>query len=71
MFPLPAARYVRGEVSLFPWSELEDGLLAESGPIKSSLEQLNGQGYLTINSQPCVNGAKSDDAVHGWGGPGG
>jgi methylenetetrahydrofolate reductase (NADPH) len=28
-------------------------------------------GCLTINSQPAVNGARSDDKQHGWGGPGG
>jgi hypothetical protein len=25
-------------------------------------------GYLTINSQPAVNGEKSDHPIYGWGG---
>jgi len=32
---------------------------------------MNEMGYLTINSQPAVNGARSDDKVHGWGPAGG
>jgi hypothetical protein len=32
---------------------------------------LNQAGYLTINSQPRVNGAPSNDATFGWGRPGG
>ena len=35
------------------------------------LASINSRGVLTINSQPNVNGAPSDDAVFGWGGPGG
>lgn len=32
---------------------------------------MNELGYLTINSQPAVDGARSDDKVHGWGPAGG
>ena len=32
---------------------------------------IRGVGLLTINSQPAVNGAPSDDEVYGWGGAGG
>lgn len=32
---------------------------------------MNERGYLTINSQPAVDGARSDDKVHGWGPTGG
>jgi methylenetetrahydrofolate reductase (NADPH) len=28
---------------------------------------MNEYGFLTINSQPAVNGAKSEDKVFGWG----
>lgn len=35
------------------------------------LARINSKGVLTINSQPNVNGAPSDDPVFGWGGPGG
>ncbi|CAI7797335.1 unnamed protein product, partial [Closterium sp. NIES-54] len=66
------ARFVSGEVSSFPWSEaVEASLSADSAPISAQLQELNAAGLLTINSQPAVNGAKSDDPVLGWGGPGG
>jgi methylenetetrahydrofolate reductase (NADPH) len=32
---------------------------------------MNELGYLTINSQPAVDGVPSDDRVHGWGPAGG
>jgi methylenetetrahydrofolate reductase (NADPH) len=32
---------------------------------------MNARGYLTINSQPRVNGEKSSHPAVGWGGPGG
>ena len=35
--------------------------------IRDRLEQINRQGFLTINSQPAVNGARSDSPVYGWG----
>lgn len=43
----------------------------ESFSIAPDLAQLNRSGFLTINSQPAVNGVRSSDKVHGWGGPGG
>ncbi len=58
------------QVKLLPWSELED-LHRESEPLREQLVVLNNAGYLTINSQPRVNGAPSEDPRHGWGGPGG
>jgi methylenetetrahydrofolate reductase (NADPH) len=56
-----------------PWAEMEGGAAwhAESAPIRASLAALNRAGYLTINSQPAVDGARSDDPVHGWGPKGG
>ena len=33
--------------------------------------KLNQNGFLTINSQPSVNAAPSDDEKYGWGGAGG
>ncbi|KAG0258497.1 hypothetical protein BGZ95_004940, partial [Linnemannia exigua] len=43
-----------------------------SGEYRERLVELNGVGhYLIINSQPVVNGARSDDKVFGWGAPGG
>lgn len=49
---------------------MED-LHKESDVIRQNLVALNKAGYLTINSQPRVNGVPSTDAQHGWGGPGG
>jgi methylenetetrahydrofolate reductase (NADPH) len=59
-----------GDLGMLPWSEME-GFHRETGTIQSQLQQLNTQGYLTINSQPQVNGAPSTDAKVGWGGPDG
>lgn len=55
---------------MLPWSEM-DSLQLETGHIKEALVALNRAGYLTINSQPRVNGAPSTDPNVGWGGPNG
>lgn len=57
-------------MSVLPWSEM-DSLQLETGSIKDQLVALNRRGYLTINSQPGVNGASSTDPKVGWGGPNG
>ncbi|KAG0299591.1 hypothetical protein BGZ98_009919 [Dissophora globulifera] len=62
-------KYCNGETLALPWSD--QALSLESGVIKDRLVLLNSLGYLTINSQPQVNGAKSDDKVFGWGPKGG
>jgi methylenetetrahydrofolate reductase (NADPH) len=62
-------KHVRGELPRLPWSD--DSLSPETLPMRATLLQLNAAGYLTINSQPRVNAAPSDDRVHGWGGAGG
>jgi len=64
------AKYCAGELTTHPWSELE-GLQPETVQINEKLVALNKQGFLTINSQPAVNGEKSDSSSVGWGGPGG
>lgn len=56
-----------GHVKKLPW--VEDDLDAETNELTSSLLKLNKAGFLTINSQPPVNGCCSTDEVHGWGGP--
>ncbi|KAF9414363.1 hypothetical protein BGZ94_000415 [Podila epigama] len=61
--------YCHGKTLTLPWSD--QTLALESGLIKDRLVQLNSLGYLTINSQPAVNGAKSDDKIFGWGPKGG
>ncbi|KIZ07768.1 5,10-methylenetetrahydrofolate reductase [Monoraphidium neglectum] len=63
-------RYCQGDAKVLPWAEMED-LHPETGPIKEGLVALNQAGYLTINSQPRVNGAPSNDATFGWGRKGG
>ncbi|KAL1733970.1 methylenetetrahydrofolate reductase-domain-containing protein [Schizophyllum commune] len=59
------AKRCRGEVKALPWSEQE--LSAETTTISEQLARMNELGFLTINSQPAVNGARSDDRVFGWG----
>ncbi|CAL5228752.1 g11938 [Coccomyxa viridis] len=64
-------KYTSGTgVSVLPWSEM-DSLQLETGYIKDQLVALNRKGFLTINSQPGVNGACSTDPKVGWGGPNG
>ena len=62
-YPLPL------QVTALPWND--DELAAETGKLVERLASLNHRGVLTINSQPAVNGAPSDDSVHGWGPHGG
>lgn len=62
--------YCLGKLKSSPWSEL-DGLQPETKVIDEQLGQINLKGFLTINSQPAVNGVKSASPTVGWGGPGG
>jgi len=57
------------KVSALPFNDEE--ILSETSAILTSLEKINGQGFLTINSQPNVNGIPSNDETFGWGGSGG
>ncbi|XP_057966261.1 probable methylenetetrahydrofolate reductase (NADH) [Malania oleifera] len=63
-------KHCLGKLRSSPWSEL-DGLQPETKIINEHLGNINMKGFLTINSQPAVNGAKSDSPSVGWGGPGG
>lgn len=63
------AKYIEGLIPYLPWCET--ALQPESFTIQSKLSQLNRNGYLTINSQPAVNGIPSTDKLFGWGGSGG
>lgn len=63
------ARYVEGKVPILPWCE--SSLQLETETISSPLAKINRSGFLTINSQPAVNGERSDHPVYGWGGVGG
>ncbi|CAN6291369.1 unnamed protein product [Urochloa humidicola] len=62
--------FCQGKLTSSPWSEL-DGLQPETTIIDDQLVKINQKGFLTINSQPAVNGEKSDSPTVGWGGPGG
>eukprot|EP01095_Lingulamoeba_sp_RSL-Kostka_P014244 TRINITY_DN6155_c0_g1_i2.p1 TRINITY_DN6155_c0_g1~~TRINITY_DN6155_c0_g1_i2.p1 ORF type:complete len:349 (+),score=96.44 TRINITY_DN6155_c0_g1_i2:117-1163(+) len=61
--------YINGSVQCLPWNENQLDL--ESNSIKQNLLFLNQNGFLTINSQPKLNGIDSADPTHGWGGPNG
>ncbi|XP_076030198.1 methylenetetrahydrofolate reductase (NADPH) [Oratosquilla oratoria] len=68
--------YISGEtnkhgkkVTKIPWNENE--LSPETTLVKDNLKEFNKRGILTINSQPNVNGASSEDPLVGWGMPGG
>ncbi|KGN61503.1 methylenetetrahydrofolate reductase 2 [Cucumis sativus] len=63
-------KYCLGKLRSSPWSELE-GLQAETRMISEQLGKINMKGFLSINSQPAVNGERSDSPCVGWGGPGG
>ncbi|THH18453.1 hypothetical protein EW146_g2540 [Bondarzewia mesenterica] len=58
-------RFCKNELSALPWSD--QAASTETSVIAEPLARLNELGFLTINSQPAVNGARSDDKVFGWG----
>lgn len=58
-------RYINNELESLPWSEAP--LTTEADAIKDKLCALNQKGFLTINSQPGVDGVKSSHPIHGWG----
>ncbi|KAD3069105.1 hypothetical protein E3N88_36985 [Mikania micrantha] len=63
-------KYCLGQLKTSPWSEL-DALQPETKIIDEQLASINLKGFLTINSQPPVNGAKSELPSVGWGPAGG
>jgi methylenetetrahydrofolate reductase (NADPH) len=58
-------RFLSQDLEKLPWTET--GLSSEAGEIREQLVGVNHRGFLTINSQPAVNGVRSNDPVHGWG----
>ena len=48
-----------------------ESLQLETVSIIERLSNINRHGFLTINSQPQLNGVDSEDPVFGWGGSGG
>ncbi|WVQ67305.1 methylenetetrahydrofolate reductase [Kwoniella botswanensis] len=63
------ARFCRGDLAKLPWSSQPPA--SETSVIDEQLAKMNELGYLTINSQPAVDGVPSEDKVHGWGPTGG
>ena len=61
--------FCEGKIGSLPWCETP--LAIESKQILKDLVKLNLEGYLTINSQPKVNGLASEDPNFGWGAKGG
>ncbi|GAA6016781.1 hypothetical protein JCM11491_001805 [Sporobolomyces phaffii] len=59
------ARFCRGELKSLPWSD--QPAAKETGRIATQLAKINQLGFFTINSQPSVDGAKSEDPALGWG----
>lgn len=55
------ASYVEGKVPHIPWCE--NPLQPESFLIQQQLAQLNRSGFLTINSQPAVDGVESTNQI--------
>ena len=62
--------YMKGEISHLPWCD-DSSLTEETSLIAEDLIWMNRKGFLTINSQPAVNGLPSTDKNLGWGGAGG
>jgi methylenetetrahydrofolate reductase (NADPH) len=62
-------KFCQGEINWLPWCEMP--IQIETGRIVEQIVKINRDGYLTINSQPQINGAASDAPDVGWGGPGG
>lgn len=59
------ARFCKGTLSALPWSDQAPAI--ETSVIANQLAQMNELGFFTINSQPAVDGVRSDDKVFGWG----
>ena len=59
------AGYMQGKVESLPWSE--SPISSEADTLTQDLIDLNKRGLLTINSQPPVDGARSNHPVYGWG----
>ncbi|THV05550.1 methylenetetrahydrofolate reduct [Dendrothele bispora CBS 962.96] len=59
------AKFCLGQLAALPWSDQPPAV--ETSTISERLAHMNKLGFLTINSQPSVDGARSDDKVFGWG----
>ncbi|KAG8758831.1 hypothetical protein FRC11_002982 [Ceratobasidium sp. 423] len=59
------AKFCSQQLKALPWSDQAPS--TEMLVIGQQLTRMNELGYLTINSQPAVSGARSDDKAFGWG----
>ncbi|KAK7012232.1 methylenetetrahydrofolate reductase [Favolaschia claudopus] len=59
------SRFCKNDLRALPWSDQLPA--SETSIISSQLARMNEYGFMTINSQPAVNGAKSEDKIFGWG----
>lgn len=57
--------FMRGKIESLPWSEAP--INEEANVLVNDLVDLNSRGIFTINSQPAVDGAKSNHPIYGWG----
>lgn len=57
--------YLDGKLAMLPWCD--QSISSEINSTKAELVKLNKKGIFTVNSQPSVNGVKSDHPVFGWG----
>lgn len=58
-------KFCLNQLTALPWSD--QPVLSETTVIQKQLARINRLGFLTINSQPAVNGVRSDDKTFGWG----
>ncbi|KAF5350217.1 hypothetical protein D9758_007796 [Tetrapyrgos nigripes] len=59
------AQFCLGKLSALPWSDQAPA--SETFVISEKLARMNRLGFITINSQPAVDGARSNDEKFGWG----
>lgn len=57
--------YLQGKLVCLPWSDTP--LNHEVDTMLTHLIMMNKNGIITINSQPRINGERSNDKIHGWG----
>lgn len=57
--------YLTGKLNNLPWSDVP--LNHEVDSLLTHLLDLNNRLIITVNSQPQINGIRSNDKIHGWG----
>jgi methylenetetrahydrofolate reductase (NADPH) len=53
------AKYIEGKIPILPWCEAP--LQPETSIVSNPIADLNRKGFLSINSQPAVNGKGDND----------